>query len=105
MKQEDLSASSPASVKSLGQYLRQRRLHRGLSQEVLAEAIGVSARSIRRWEQDQAVPQEVARERLCQVFGIDPRSWLGAWIGTEALADTSSLWHIPISRNPFFNRS
>ena len=104
MKQEE-DASAPLERKSLGQVLRQQRLKLGFSQEALAEAIGVSARSIARWEMDQAIPQELARTRLCALFGLDARSLFGAWNREDASAAPSSppsLWHVPLPRNPFF---
>lgn len=58
---------------SLGQRLRWYRTRRHLSQEALAEAIGVSPRSISRWEHDLAVPQHIYRERLSSVrVGASP---------------------------------
>ena len=97
---QEQSLSLPSSFSSLGEHLRWHRLRLGLSQEALAESLNVSARSIRRWEQDQAIPQEVARERLCHVLGID--SLFGASSIEEPTAVTPSLWHMPFPRNPFF---
>jgi tetratricopeptide (TPR) repeat protein len=102
MSQKKPSVSSSVQFKSLGQRLRRHRLHLGLSQEALAEAIGASARSIRRWEQDQAVPQEVMRTRMCTLFEIDPRSLLGAQGDEQAASTTPSFWHVPLPRNPLF---
>ncbi|MBA2286452.1 MAG: helix-turn-helix transcriptional regulator [Ktedonobacteraceae bacterium] len=102
MNQQHLPVSSPPLLGSLGQRLRLQRLHRGISQEALAEALNVSARSIRRWEQDQSTPQAVARERLCHFFGLDSWSLLGAVSVEEAAPVTSSLWQVPLPRNPFF---
>jgi tetratricopeptide (TPR) repeat protein/DNA-binding XRE family transcriptional regulator len=102
VKQNESAISSLASVKSLGQYLLGQRLSLGLSQEALAEAIGVSARSIRRWEQDQAIPQALARERLCAIFGTDSRFMLGAVSSRETTSIMPPLWHVPLPRNPFF---
>ncbi len=53
-----------------GERLAQARIHLHLSQEALAEAIGTTARSISRWEHNQAVPQQYYRERLCRSFLI-----------------------------------
>lgn len=83
MFQKKETISHPVRFTSLGEYLRQQRLKLCLSQEALAEALGVSARSVRRWEQDQAIPQEVARERLCKFFGVETRSLFGAWNNEE----------------------
>lgn len=55
--------------------LRQERLRRHLSQEALAEALGVSARTISRWEQGRGTPQAILRVQLSQYFGITPEAF------------------------------
>lgn len=102
VNQQERPVSSPPQVQSLGQCLREQRLQGGISQEALAEMLGVSVRSIRRWEQDRAIPQEIARERLCQFLGIDPRFLLGASNPEEASPAAPAFWQIPFLRNPFF---
>jgi tetratricopeptide (TPR) repeat protein/DNA-binding XRE family transcriptional regulator len=102
MSQKQQRVPPAIQIKSLGQRLRWHRLRMGLSQEALAEVLGVSARSIRRWEQDLAIPQEVARQRLCQQFGIDARQLLGALPDDETPPVSSPIWYVPFHRNPFF---
>ncbi len=102
MSQKQQRVPPAIQIESLGQRLRWHRLRMGLSQEALAEVLGVSARSIRRWEQDLAIPQEVARQRLCQQFGIDARQLLGALPGDETPPVSSPIWYVPFHRNPFF---
>jgi len=74
-------------MRSLGQALRERRVQLGLSQEALAEAVGVSPRSVTRWEQGRAVPHPDYRRRLARLIGLDPgarRAWTGpAAAGTD----------------------
>lgn len=102
MNQDEIAIPAHAARKSLGQFLREERLKRGLSQEALAEAIGVSARSIHRWDLDQAIPQEIARNRLCDIFRLDTQSLFGVRSTERASPATSPLWHVPLPRNPFF---
>jgi tetratricopeptide (TPR) repeat protein len=90
---------------SIGRVLRERRLSLGLSQEALAEAAGVSARSVNRWEQDAALPQPSARLRLAAALALDladlsPHSASIDEPGTDAIAPLA--WHVPPRRNPFF---
>ncbi|HWS83624.1 MAG TPA: NB-ARC domain-containing protein, partial [Ktedonobacteraceae bacterium] len=49
--------------------LKAERKQQGLSQAQVAEALGVSARTLRRWEQGLVVPYPYYRERLCVLFG------------------------------------
>ncbi|HEU5378360.1 MAG TPA: FxSxx-COOH system tetratricopeptide repeat protein, partial [Ktedonobacteraceae bacterium] len=97
MKQE----GPPPSLPSLGQRIRWHRLQLGLSQEALAEATGVSTRSLRRWEQDLVLPQKIWRERLSLQFGVDPQALLAAF-SAEANTPSPSLWTVPYARNLCF---
>lgn len=83
----------------LGTRLRQERLRRHLSQEALAEALGISPRSIRRWEQDQAVPQGYARLHLSRFFDLSPEDFFEH---PEIQAPPALLWNVPFPRNPCF---
>jgi transcriptional regulator with XRE-family HTH domain len=76
LEQKEQAAFPSSQLQSLEKRLRCHRLSLGLSQEALAEAIGASARSIGRWEQDLAIPQELFRTRLAQIFEIDARELL-----------------------------
>ncbi|GHO47488.1 helix-turn-helix domain-containing protein [Ktedonospora formicarum] len=82
-----------------GKRLRQERLHRHLSQEALAEALALSARSIRRWERGQAFPQASVRLQLSRFLGLHPQE-----LFEDQEVETSSmpLWCVPFPRNPFF---
>src|SRR5262249_43222745 len=76
---------------------------RHLSQEALAEALGVSAKSIKRWEHNQALPQPYHREQLCRLLGFDPALFLGAReVEPPLAAARPPLWHVPFPRNSFF---
>ncbi|MBO0791765.1 MAG: helix-turn-helix transcriptional regulator, partial [Ktedonobacteraceae bacterium] len=88
-----------SQARSLGQRIRWYRARQGISQEALAETIGASSRSIRRWEQDLALPQGLYRERLCQALSINPQELFGA-ISLEEVQQV--LWTVPFPRNPCF---
>src|SRR5258708_4767646 len=49
--------------------LKAERKQQGWSQAQVAEALGISARTLRRWEQGLVVPYPYYRERLCALFG------------------------------------
>ncbi len=83
----------------LGERLRRERLRRHLSQEALAEALGISVRSIGRWEHDQAVPQGYARLSLSRFFGLSAEELFGE---PEDQASLAPIWTVPFPRNPYF---
>ena len=88
----------------LGAHLRWHRARLHLSQEALAEAIGVSAKSIKRWEQNQALPQPYHRERLCHFLGLDPALFLEVLKAEQPQLHAARvpLWHVPFQCNPCF---
>ena len=84
------------------EFLREQRIKLCLSQEALAEAVGVSPRSVNRWEQGRASPQPAYRLRLAQLFGIDSGAITRPLPGQpERAPDQASLWHVPLRRNAF----
>ncbi|GHO64614.1 tetratricopeptide repeat protein [Ktedonobacter sp. SOSP1-52] len=82
-----------------GNRLRQERLRLHLSQEALAEALAISARSVRRWEQGQALPQASVRLQLSRFFGLRPEA---LFEDEETQGPSKPLWNVPYPRNPFF---
>lgn len=53
--------------------LRIEREQRGWSQARIASALGVSVRTVSRWEQGQTLPYPYYREQLCALFGKNAR--------------------------------
>ncbi|MCM1027495.1 MAG: helix-turn-helix domain-containing protein [Roseburia sp.] len=55
---------------TLGEQIRQAREEKNLSQEELADRLGVSRQAVSKWENDNSVPQGVNRELLMQILGL-----------------------------------
>jgi transcriptional regulator with XRE-family HTH domain len=91
-------------MSGIGTFLRDRRTALGLSQEALAEAAGVSVRSINRWEQERALPQPDVRRRLAEVLGIEVAELTGAVRSdaSDVKLESPVVWHVPLRRNAFF---
>src|SRR5262245_7469469 len=91
-------------MSGLGEQVRDRRTALLLSQEALAEAIGVSVRSVIRWEQGQAAPHPEYRRRLARVLGIDVDDLARPWVSEtpERAHEAPRFWHVPLRRNPYF---
>ncbi len=58
-------------TQSLGRYIRQSRLDRGMSLGQLAEEIGRSSSSVRRWERDEVAPAHSVMPVLAEVLHVD----------------------------------
>lgn len=54
------------------QSLRDLRLNKGLFQQALAEAIGVSVATVSRWELGEGSPEAPTILKLAEFFGIEP---------------------------------
>ena len=92
---------------SIGKLIRQERLRRRLTQEELAEAVGVSAKSVRRWEKGIVTPTAHHRLRLSKFFDIFPEKFFDEseekQDGTPSKAvPQKHLVHLPNRRNPLF---
>lgn len=55
---------------TIGEKIAKFRVAGGISQEQLAEKIGVSRQSVSKWEVDQALPQIDKVLQLCDLFGV-----------------------------------
>ena len=55
---------------TIGQKIIQLRTSRGISQEKLAELMGVSRQSISKWEMEQAVPQIDKILQISEIFSV-----------------------------------
>ncbi len=73
---------------TLGEQIREARERKNLSQEELAEQVGVSRQAVSKWENDTAVPHGVNREVLSQILELtdlapEPvcKTPVHAWIG------------------------
>lgn len=56
---------------TLGEQIKQAREEKNLSQESLAEYMGVSRQAVSKWENDTAIPQGANREMLAQVLDLE----------------------------------
>lgn len=53
------------------------RKRKGLSQEALAEQLGVSRQAVSKWENGEAMPELSKLELLCRIFEVSPNDLMG----------------------------
>lgn len=73
---------------TLGQNLQAARKAKGLSQETLAEKIGVSRQALGKWEKDTALPGLDNLQAAAQVLGVSVDTLLGSGCADSAPAVT-----------------
>lgn len=61
----------------LGKQLREHRSRSGMTQEMLGEALGVSAQAISRWENNTACPDAMTLAALSMLYGVSTDALLG----------------------------
>lgn len=71
---------------TLGENIRTHRKQAGLSQEALAEQLGVSRQAISKWENDNGMPETENLIKMATLFDTS----LDALLGTEASSDTDT---------------
>ena len=72
---------------TLGKRIVQNRKRLGLTQDALAERLGVTAQAVSKWENDQSCPDITMLPRLAEIFGITT----DALLGLEAPAKEAEL--------------
>lgn len=63
--------------KTIGKRIVENRKRLGLTQEALAEQLGVTAQAVSKWENDQSCPDISILLRLCDIFSITADELLG----------------------------
>lgn len=62
---------------TLGQKIGSLRREKNLTQEELAERLGVSAQAVSKWENDVSCPDIMLLPKLAQIFGVSTDNLLG----------------------------
>lgn len=69
--------AQPVDLRRMGAFLRQLRCEQGVTQEALAEQLGVSARTVSRWENGTTMPDLVMVVELAKAFGVSIPELIG----------------------------
>lgn len=95
-----MNTNSGEEPRVFSQILRQKRNSLGWSQAKLAEEVGVDARTISRWEQEESFPlQSYTRNKLCSIFNVTPEE-LG--LDSKIPEKTPEVPPLPLKpRNPY----
>jgi len=64
------SQSPPDQAQSLGEALKAHRTSRGITQEYVAEALGVSRQAVSKWENGTSDPSTANLMALAKLYGL-----------------------------------
>ncbi|MCL2508988.1 MAG: helix-turn-helix domain-containing protein [Oscillospiraceae bacterium] len=75
--------------------LKRLRLEKGLTQEELAQRVGVTGQAVSKWERDECYPDITLLPGLANIFGVT----VDGLLGMEAINDREKLWDIHAHAN------
>lgn len=85
---------------TLGRDIRLARIARGLTQEKLAELVGVEPRSVQRWEADQARPRPGHMYRIQQMGIVDvDQIWVPNHFRPKTRYPWGDAWDVTLATN------
>ena len=73
---ESRRAEQAQQAKTLGEAIRQRRVQCGMTQEFVAEALGVSRQAVSKWESGRADPSTTNLIALAKLLDVPPEDLL-----------------------------
>lgn len=76
IRSEPVRKEKAASAKSLGEVLKRRRTECKMTQEFVAEALGVSRQAVSKWESGASDPSTANLIALAKLFGTTPEELL-----------------------------
>ena len=76
IRSEPVRKEKAASAKSLGEVLKRRRTECKMTQEFVAEALGISRQAVSKWESGASDPSTANLIALAKLFGATPEELL-----------------------------
>ena len=76
IRSEPVRKEKAASARSLGEVLKRRRTECKMTQEFVAEALGVSRQAVSKWESGASDPSAADLIALAKLFGATPEELL-----------------------------
>ena len=78
LKSGDVRRENAAVCKSLGEALKEHRIRCKMTQEFVAERLGVSRQAVSKWENGTSDPSTANLLALAKLFGVSPEELLNA---------------------------
>ncbi len=76
VKSEPVRKEKVANAKSLGEVLKQHRVECKMTQEFVAETLGVSRQAVSKWESGASDPSTTNLMALAKLFGVEAEDML-----------------------------
>ncbi len=115
MKESERFLLNTSNGTQINELLRQERIRCNWRQKDLAEQLGTTVVTVKRWERGYQQPSDYFRVKLCALFGksaeelglVDvnppsPEDALETEQSSSSLVEPAGLWTVPYLRNPHF---
>ena len=76
IKSKDVRKEKKAVCRSLGEALKAHRTEKQMTQEFVAEKIGVSRQAVSKWESGASEPSTTNLVKVARLYGVDPADLL-----------------------------
>ena len=74
---KDIPEGTTAVRRSLGEAIKAHRTRRNMTQELVADRLGVSRQAVSKWESGASEPSTSNLLALCKLFDVSPEEFLG----------------------------
>ena len=75
-RSEPVRKEKKENARSLGEVLKQHRMHSKMTQEFVAESLGVSRQAVSKWESGASDPSTTNLMALAKLFGVSAEELL-----------------------------
>ena len=82
---------------SIGSTIKHLRREKNITQEQLAEYLGITSRAVSQWECDRTAPDISQLPALCHIFHVSSDTLLGIDM-TEATRKSRIIWIRPVGK-------
>lgn len=69
-KSDQVPPETEALIKSLGEAIRERRIACGMTQEFVADSLGISRQAVSKWENGNSEPSTSNLYALAELYGV-----------------------------------
>ncbi len=78
LRSGEVCKENAAFFQSLGEALKEHRTQKGMTQEFVAEQLGVSRQAVSKWENGTSDPSTANLLALAKLYGVRPEELLGS---------------------------
>ena len=104
-KQRDKDGDN-MDLKKIGQYIQMKRKDLGLTQAELAEKLGMSNKSVSKWERGVCLPDVSIYMELCEILGISLNEFIaGEDIEEDEIAQKSEENLVEVTKDGIRKRA